>query len=505
MRLGRAPVLVLAAAILTNVVRAPGDTVAVSTVALGGQVAPGTSGSFVTFQRPLINNAGQVAILADSSPAGGGEMPVSHGIWLARDSMTLTNVVQSGQNAPGTGALFNSFTAPRMNDTGQVAFSASTGNDATFSTGGIYSASASAAPAAIALRSSITGATLCAFNNLGQATVIGTDSSGTDTTVWVGSSTANLAPAVPLGPSMVFGNVPLTAPGALSFAHNLTDSSDGSPATIGYEVLAGQASAVTTLIVRGPAEPVAVGSMNADGHIAFGAPDRVWIGKLGAGIAPVVGPASAVPGVAGASFDSIGLPAINHGGTIAFRADIAGPGITSSNGSGIWSGEDADSLRLIVRTGQPVPNLPGVIIASLGTPQINTSGQMIFAATVSGARGSDDSAILGYDPAAGLVLLVRAGDSLQLGPGALLQVSSVSLDGATPGSTDGAVLSGGEDGLGSNLNDAGQFAFLATFQDAAAQTSGVFVASVPEPSALAAVGLAACLMTRRSLRRPRSR
>jgi hypothetical protein len=303
---------------------------------------------------------------------------------------------------------------------------------------------------------------------------------------------------------MVFANVPLSTAGELSFAHNLTDGSDGSPATIGYEVLAGQASAVTTLIVRGPAEPVSVGSMNAAGQVAFGAADRVWIGKLGAGIAPVVGPASAVPGVAGASFDSIGLPAINHSGTIAFRGDIAGPGVTSSNGSGIWSGVDADSLRLIVRTGQPGPNLPGVVIDSLGTPQINASGQMIFAGTFSGAGASNDSAIFGYDPSGGLMLLVRAGDALQIGSNQLFSALSVSLDGA-PGGIDAAVLAGGEDGLGTNLSDSGKFAFLATFQDGATPTSGVFVASVPEPSAFAAIALACCLMPRCSLRRPRSR
>ena len=505
MQVDRAAVAIFATlTLMVAAASAAGDTVAVSRVAISRQAASGSSGLFQDFQRPLINDAGQVAFIADTTAVDGG-MPASHGIWLGRDSMTLNNVVQSGQDAPGTGAQFSTFTTLRLNDVGQVAFGASTGNDTTFSTGGIFSASTSGPPVAIALRSSITGATLWGFNNLGQASVVGADSSGNSTTVWVGSSTASLAPAASLGASMVFGNVPLTAAGALSFAHNLTNASDGSPVTIGYEVLAGQASAVTTLIVRGPAEPVSVGSMNAAGQVAFGAADRLWIGKLGTGIAPVVGPASAVPDVAGASFDSIGLPAINHGGTIAFRADIAGAGVTSSNGSGIWSGEDADSLRLIVRTGQPVPNSPGFVIASLGTPQINATGQMIFAATVSGAGGADDSAIFGYDPAAGLMLLVRAGDSLQVGPGDLLHVSSVSLDGSASDGADSAALAGGEDGLGSNLNDAGQFTFLAALGDGTMQTSGVFVASVPEPSAFAALALACGLIARLSLRRRRSR
>jgi len=189
-----------------------------------------------------------------------------------------------------------------------------------------------------------------------------------------------------------------------------------------------------------------------------------------------------VPGVSGAAFSWVGLPAIHHSGQLAFRASLSGTGLNSANNTGIFSGADADSLQLIARAGDPLPQAPGFVISTVGTPQINAAGQMIFAGTIEGPGEPSEPAIFGYDPQAGLRILIRAGDLL--GPAQARQVLSVSLDAdSSPGATDSGVLSGGEDGLGSNLNNAGQFAFLATLTDGQTVTSGVFVGSVPEPAA----------------------
>ena len=470
------------------------DTVLADPIALIGQPAPGTSGSFASFQRPLINNHGDVAFIADDTASAGGL--TSQGVWLAPQGLGPANVAHGGQDAPGAAAPFNLFQDLRLNDAAQVAFGASTGSDVTFATGGIWRGALSGPPDPIALRSAIPGAQLSAFNNLGQATVLGSDASNSNTTVWFGRSTSDLAPAAALGPTHVFGNIPLTTTGQVALAHNLVDSSDPQ-VTVGYEILAGQASAPATLIIRGPSEPVAVGSMNDAGQVAFSATGRVWIGQQAAGVAPVVGPASAVPGVPGASFGAIDPPAINHSGQIAFRADLAGPGLSSANSSGIFSGTDADTLQRIARTGEAVPRAPGFVISTLGTPQINAAGQMIFTGTVASPGEPSDSAIFGYDPQTGLRLLVRSGDLLQIGPGEVERVLSVSLG------TDAATTAGGEDGLGADLNGAGEFAFIATLTNGQSVTDGVFLASIPEPIAAPACGaLLLCAFARRS-RRPR--
>jgi len=492
----RAPCLLAVAAIGFGIVPtgAAADTLLANPIAITGQSAPGTSGTFASFQRPLLNNLGNVALIATYAS---GSATAWQGIWFGAGGSSLGNIAHAGQDAPGAGSPFNLFQDLRLNDSGEVAFSASTGSDSTFATGGIWRASASAAAVPVALRSAVPGARLSGFNNSGLATVIGTDLSNSNTTVWVGRSTSDLAPAAPLGPTSVFGNVPLTASGQLALAHNLVNGSD--PATIGYELLAGPASSVTTLIVRGPSEAVAVGSMNDDGQLAFSASDRLWIGKQGAGVAPVVGPASQAPGVPGASFSSVGLPAINHSGQIAFRASLTGTGLNSANNSGIFSGADADSLQLIARAGDPLPQAPGFVISTVGTPEMNAAGQMIFAGTVAGPGELSDLAIFGYDPQAGLRLLVRAGDLLQIGPAGVRRVVSVSLDAdSSPGGTDAGVLAGGEDGLGTNLNDAGQFAFLATLTDGQTASSGVFVSSLPEPAAaLGCIAILSCVIRRR--------
>ena len=488
-------IVVAAISLLCASTPARAETVAATAIATAGQPAAGVGGTFTSFQRPLINGSGDAAYIADYVANPGG--PTSEGIWLAPAGMTPINVAHTGQDAPGSSSAFNLFQDLRLNDTGQVAFSASTGTDSTFSTGGIWNGTTAGPPTAIALRSAIPGARLSGFNNSGQATVIDTDTSGANTTVWFGRSTSDLAAAAPLGPTHVVGNVPLTAGGQVALAHNLVNSSDPE-VTVGYEILAGPAVSPTTLIVRGPSEPVAVGSMNDAGQVAFSAASRVWIGTQGAGVVPVVGPASAVPGVTGAAFGATGLAAINHSGRLAFRADLSGPGLTPANNSGIFTGDNADNLRLVARTGDALPQAPGLVISTLGAPQVNAAGEILFAGTVTGTGGENDTAIFGYDPQSGLRLLVRSGDLLQIGPGLATQVLSVSLG------TDDAVISGGEDGLGSNLNDAGRFVFLGTVTDGQTVTGGVFMASVPEPSAAPqCIALLSCVLLRRS-HRPRS-
>src|SRR5690348_11659412 len=79
--------------------RAPADTILAIPVAITGQSAPGTSGTFSLFQRPLLNNLGDVAFIASYAPGVNGA-PSSQGVWMGAEGMSLGNVAQAGQDAP---------------------------------------------------------------------------------------------------------------------------------------------------------------------------------------------------------------------------------------------------------------------------------------------------------------------------------------------------------------------------------------------------------------------
>src|SRR5262245_14048319 len=104
----------------------------------------------------------------------------------------------------------------------------------------------------------------------------------------------------------------------------------------------------------------------------------------------------AAPGTpAGVTYDTFGTyfsngssgvlrgPVINDAGQAAFRANLTGTGIDSTNNQGVWS-EGRGSLALVARTGSAAPGVPeGVNFAfrsdlELYTPVLNRAGQTAF-------------------------------------------------------------------------------------------------------------------------------
>jgi hypothetical protein len=105
-----------------------------------------------------------------------------------------------------------------------------------------------------------------------------------------------------------------------------------------------------------------------------------------------------VPGAAsGVTFESIGAtyfsgdidrifrgPVLNDAGQTAFRANLAGSGVDSTNNQGVWS-EGSGSLALVARTGNQAPGAPsGTNFGlyppgfELFTPVLNNAGQTAF-------------------------------------------------------------------------------------------------------------------------------
>ena len=103
-------------------------------------------------------------------------------------------------------------------------------------------------------------------------------------------------------------------------------------------------------------------------------------------------------------------PVLNDAGQVAFRANLAGDGVDSTNNQGIWS-EGSGSLSLVARTGSQAPGAPaGVNFRTdpqleLYSPVLNDVGQTaFFAATTDGKLG------LWSEGSGNLTAVVRNGD-----------------------------------------------------------------------------------------------
>lgn len=89
-------------------------------VAREPQATPDGGASFVGFPSPLVNGAGQAALLATAIPTGGG---VTSGIYVADDAGVI-EVARQGQPPPDGNGVFAPFSehALALNEAGQVAF-----------------------------------------------------------------------------------------------------------------------------------------------------------------------------------------------------------------------------------------------------------------------------------------------------------------------------------------------------------------------------------------------
>ncbi len=184
-------------------------------------------------------------------------------------------------------------------------------------------------------------------------------------------------------------------------------------------------------------------------------------------------------------------PSINASDTVVFTSALTGAPagfgnllLTMQNVAG------TDQYRRIARSGDVVA--PGAALNSfnsVGATAINVLGQLVFQATLtgSGVTASSDSAIFGWDPTAGLIMVAREGDLLPnpLGPGTKTIASFGSMS---------PVGSGGEDGRVSNLASNGKLAFTVVFTDG---TEAVCSAMIPAPGSLALLGLAGVVASRR--------
>ncbi len=114
----------------------------------------------------------------------------------------------------------------------------------------------------------------------------------------------------------------------------------------------------------------------------------LWSGQAGS-LALAARTGDPAPGAGSdARFSDIGSAVVNRNGVVAFRAQIAGAGVDSSNDTGIWWGVPGN-LQLIAREGDPAPGMPfGVSFGGFGnvnSPDINDVGEVAFIGYLVGA------------------------------------------------------------------------------------------------------------------------
>jgi hypothetical protein len=129
-------------------------------------------------------------------------------------------------------------------------------------------------------------------------------------------------------------------------------------------------------------------TINDAGQIGFYAvldtgasPQGLWIKRNG-GIDAVAINGDQAPGTASGvtfnGFSPFDRPIMNESGKVVFPANLTGPGVTSSNNSGIWS-DVSGALSLIARKGSPAPSIAGSItFASVGSPVLSDCNALAF-------------------------------------------------------------------------------------------------------------------------------
>lgn len=439
-------------------------------IAAAGDATPEGEGAFDGFEPPALNDNGQAAFSADVVPSGGGDD--SEGIYLGGAS-SLENIVRGGHPTPSGDGVFDEFSNPTLNGSGQVAFSAELSGTSGEGDEGLYrGGSDSVVQLARAGQPGPDGEGVFAndfgdeppLNDAGQAAVIVdqiVDIDGTEEETIFRGDGGSATTIARRGGELDNVNQPaINDAGQVAF--DATTS-----AAVGDNVLLRDDGAVRTQIVRQD-DPTPSGdgdfqgfgdpALNDAGELAFVASltntsddssnDGGVFRSDGASHAEIAREGDPAPGGDG-ELRFFSAPAINESGQTAFQASLRGASGPDLN-EALFLGSGGP-LTEIARLGQTAPEGAGEIV-DLGDPALNDAGQVAFEAGLTPAGGGpgDDQAILLFDESAGLSEVVREGDSL-----AGDTVSA--LDFSAGAGSIGEELSG--------LNNSGQVAFQFELDD----------------------------------------
>ncbi|HSZ54065.1 MAG TPA: choice-of-anchor tandem repeat NxxGxxAF-containing protein [Tepidisphaeraceae bacterium] len=459
----------------------------VDTIALTGQAAPGpTGGMFGSIGAPMIDAAGALAFRAGISGATDGSM---QGVFLLDGAGTSINFARLLQSAPGSGGgTFSSLSSPILSGN-SVAFNGQFTGSNDGSSMGLFQATGSGTVGAVVrdqqaapgAGGGIFGTALLnqppGVNAAGQVVFYDNFTASTDGSSFGVFRGAGGGPLVaimrdklsaPGGGSFTSGNFAapqINASGLVADVFGLSGSSDGAT----QEVFRGDGTTNIAIARQNQSAPGAGGGtfnafsgplINDLGSVAFAASLSATTDGSAAGIfagsgatpSAIARDKQSAPGAGGGAFTSALDPlAINFNGQVLFSAGLGG----TSDGStaGLFRGNGV-STAAIAREKQSAPG-GGAFTSSLLTPGMNSLGDVVFSA---GLSGSPDGAGQGIFVSDGqdVVPVVRGGQPL-----AGSTVVSMSLAGfaASPGPAP------------ASINDQGQVAFAATLANGA---TGVF-------------------------------
>ncbi len=339
---------------------------ATTTIATTDDQAPGTPAGalFSAFTAPVLNDGGQVAYRGGLRTGSGGVVSTNNtGVW--RDSSLIA---REGSQAPGTpaGAVFDFFNSSVLNDGGQVAYRG-------------------------ALRT-------------GSGGVVSTNNTG----VWRDSSliarAGSQAPGTPAGAVFHFFNPPVLNDGGQVAYHAFLRTGAGGVDLTNDRGIWRDSSLIARAGSQAPGTPAGAvfnsffdPVLNDAGQVAYRGGLRIGSGGvistndegLWRDSLLIARAGSQAPGTpAGALFSAFTAPVLNDAGQVAYRGTLrtGAGGVVSTNNTGVWR----DST-LIAREGSQAPGTPaGAVFDFFNPPVLNDGGQVAYRGTLrTGAGGVD--------------------------------------------------------------------------------------------------------------------
>jgi len=429
-------------------------------IAVTGATAPGLAGSgwqFTTFKDPVLNPQGDVAFIATAKTGKTSRA----GIW-SNVSGSLALVAGQGIAAPGTtGRVFGNFLTLAMPESGAVAFSATLLNGAGAAAGsGIWLQPQGGTPKLVAQTGDsvlVDGrnrkiSTLALFASLagspGQRR--GYDSAG-DLLIKAGFSDGTQA--------LLLGN-PNSSPKLVA---------DASPAMTVNGVGAAKLSHFDLGCVADDASACFLATL-VGGGVAAANNRAIVSGPAGGGFNTIARTGGSIPGITGATYQTLQDPVANRAGAIAFLGTIhpATKPVTPF-APGLWTAPNAGTApSLLVKAGDPAPGVTDGTFAGFSSIVIGARGPAFIGTltrSVGGVTIQSNTGLWAVDSHGVLRLLVRSGTAVSAS-GVTRTPQSFTIFSALPTTPS----------QGQGYSDNGGFVYRATFAD---HTQGIFSTWVP--------------------------
>jgi sugar lactone lactonase YvrE len=390
-----------------------------------------TGGTFTDFAYPALNIGNHTAFQGFLSYGVAGSK-IFGGVWMGSNS-TTSLAAGIGASAPDN-AVFSGVGEPILDDSGRMTFTGflrvGIGAVRSNTSAGIWQVAANGTTSKIVRAgdnaSGATGTVFSTFNKLvagnGGISFIATLAAGNspvnasnNTGLWAQNSAGALVLVARTGanPTPTLRNFTIfnAEPGQIGQSRHFNNSGDlvltatfGNASTGIYRAIKSgnfTLNATTPVAAIGSAVPGVTGGnftslgnpiINSVGDIAFTASfsgngvasgNNTGIFRYSSNGTGVLVARTGVSYSGGQTFQSLSAPLLNNAKDIAFTGALAtGGNVTSSNANGIWTIGSNGTLTKIFRRGDSAPGLPGATFASFSQLAFPANGGIIFAATL---------------------------------------------------------------------------------------------------------------------------